>query len=74
MTNLHESYLAEFGFDITTPGLKTDYRSANCATGPGEYACMYVYVCACSSVCVPRRACVYVGDGLTDRAWWDGWI
>ena len=28
MTNLHKSYLAGHGFDITTHGLKTDYRSA----------------------------------------------
>ena len=45
MTNLHESYLAGFGFDITTAGLKTGYRTAALPTaGPGEYAYMYVYV------------------------------
>ena len=42
-------------------------RAANGATGPGEYACMYVYMCACSSACVPERACVYAGDGWTDN-------
>ena len=68
MTSLHESYLAGFGFDIAIPELKTLQicGAANCSTGLGEYACMYVYVCACSSVCVPERACVYVGDGRTE--------
>ena len=49
-------------------------RAANCATGPGEYACMYVhiYMCPCSSVCVPERACLYVGDGWTDGRTEDG--
>ena len=37
-----------------TPGLKTD-----CASGPVEYACIYV--------CVPECACVYAGDGWTGR-------
>ena len=23
-------------------------------------------MCACSNVCVPKRACVYAGDGWTD--------
>ena len=45
MANLHEGYLAGYVFDITTPGLKTDYRSA--ALPAGEYACMYVYMCEC---------------------------
>ena len=68
MTNLHERYLAGHGFDITTPRLKTDYRSTTLSTvlqGPVNMrACM----CACSNVCAPERACVYVGDG------WDGEI
>ena len=35
-SNFHESYLAGHGFDITTPGLKTDYRSAALPTAlPG---------------------------------------
>ena len=37
MTNFHESYLAGQWFDITTPGLKTGYRSAalpNALPGP----------------------------------------
>ena len=65
MTNLHGSYLAGFGFDITTPGLKTDYRSAALQTalsGPANmHKCMYmrvraqVYVlsaCVCVCVCM----------------------
>ena len=35
-SNFHESYLAGQRFDITTPGLKTDYRSAALPTAlPG---------------------------------------
>ena len=59
MTYFHESYLAGHGFDITTPGLKTDYRSANCATRPVEYACMYAFMCACLHV----RVCMRATDG-----------
>ena len=68
MTNLHKNYLAEHGFYITTPGLKTDNRYAALPTG--EYACMYVYMCACSNVCV--RACMRATDGM--EGWRDGWI
>ena len=62
MTNFHESYLARHGFDITTPGLKTDYRSAALPTALlgllNMHACMHI--CA-----MPERACVYAGDGRT---------
>ena len=61
MTNLHGSYLAGFGFDITTPGLKTDYRSAALQTalpGPANmHKCMYVCVRAQVCVCA-ERVCV----------------
>ena len=77
MTNLHKSYLAGHGFDITTPGLKTDYRSAALPTVlPGlvnmhasMYMCVRAQVCACLSV----RVCMW-GDGQTDRGWRDRWI
>ena len=77
MTNLHESYLAGHGFDITTPRVKTDLsicHAANCAIGPGEYACMYIYMCACSNVCVSERAFVYAGDGWTDEQRMERWV
>ena len=79
MTNLHGSYLAGFGFNITTSGLKTDYRSAALQTALlGQvnmhkcmHMCVHVQVCVCVlSMCV----CVYVGDRQTDRGWRDGWI
>ena len=46
-------------------------RAANCATGPSEYTYMYVYVCACSSVCALNgvlsvRACIVATNGLTE--------
>ena len=41
-------------------------HAANCATGPGEYAYMYVYMCACSNVCVPEHACVYADNRWTE--------
>ena len=48
------NYLAGFGFDITTPGLKTDYRSAALQTAlPGQanmHKCMYM--CVRAQVCV----------------------
>ena len=58
MASLHESYLAGFGFDIATPELKTDYRSAALVTAPlGQanmhaciYMCVHAQVCACLSV------------------------
>ena len=65
MTNLHESCLARHGFDITTSGLKTDYRSTALPTalsGQVNMRCMYVYMCAC----VPECACAYAGDGWLD--------
>ena len=70
MTNQHESYLAGHGFDINL----SICRAANCATGPGEYACMYVYMCACSNVCAPERACIYAGDGWTDEQRMERWV
>ena len=62
MTNLHESYLAGHGFDITTPWTEDILqicRAANCATGPVEYACMYAYMCAFLNV----RVCMRATDG-----------
>ena len=62
MTNFHERYLAVQWFDITTPGLKIDYRSVALPTallGPVNMrSCMYICVCvvkrvrACTCVCV----------------------
>ena len=49
-------------------------RAANCAIGPGDYSCMYVYMCVCSSVCVPERARVYAGDGWTDGQRMEIWV
>ena len=69
MTNLHESYLAGHGFDIMTPGLKADYRSASCATGPGEYVC--IYVCMLKCVHVEVRMCVRATDGQRMERWVD---
>ena len=49
MTNLHESYLAGHGFDITTPRLKTDDRSAALPTvlpGPVNRVHVCIYMCA----------------------------
>ena len=67
MTSLDESYLAGHGFDITTPGLKTHYRSATLATvlpGPVNMrACMYICARA-QNVCVPEHACMM--DGWTE--------
>ena len=73
MANLHESYLAGHGFDITTPGLKTDYRFVALPTAPpgpvNMHACMYIcvraQVCACLNVL--RRM-----DGRTDDGDMDG--
>ena len=77
MTNLHESYLAGHGFDITTPRLKTDDRSAALPTvlpGPVNRVhvgiCVRAQMCACLSV----RVCVQAMDGRTNRGWRDGWI
>ena len=72
MTNLHENYLAGHGFDITTPGLKTDYRSVALPTAlPGPvnmHACMYI--CVRAQVCVPERACsMRATNGRTDTGW-----
>ena len=75
MTNLHGSYLAGVGFDITTPGLKTDYGSAALQTAlPGQvnmHKCMYMCVrprvCVCLCVCVLSVcACMWATDGLTE--------
>ena len=77
MTSLHESCLAGHGFDITTPGLKTDYRSVALTTallGPVNmraymYICVRAQMCSCLNV----RVCMRATDGRTDgrwRAWW----
>ena len=52
MTNLHESYLAGHGFDLTTPRLKTDERSAALPAVPPDpvnsvHVCIYVCVLKC---------------------------
>ena len=49
-------------------------RAANCVTGPGEYAYMYVYMRACSNVCVPEHACVYSDDEWTDGQRMERWV
>ena len=73
MTNLHESYLAGNGFDITNPGLKTDYRSAALPTalwGPlNMRACMYAYMCACLNM----RVCMRATDGR-DGQRMENWV
>ena len=78
MTNFHESYLAGQWFDITTPGLKTDYRSAALPTAlPGLVnmrTCMYICVRAQMCACLNIRVCMWTTDGRTDRGWRDGWI
>ena len=61
--------LAGFGFNITTPGMKTNYRSAALPTALPDPAnmheCMYMsvraQVCACLSVRVCGRR--MTGDG-----------
>ena len=70
MTNLHGSYLAGSGFDITTPGLKTDYRSAALQTALPGPANMHkcTYMCMRALVCV----CMWATDGLTEDGWMDG--
>ena len=71
MTNLHESYLAEHGFDITTPGLNTDYRSAALPTAlPGLVnmrACMYIYVRAQMCARLNVRVCMQATNGRTKK-------
>ena len=53
MTNLHESYLAGHGFDITTPRWKTDDRSvALPAVLPDPVNRVHVYICVCVLKCV----------------------
>ena len=78
MTSLHESYLAGHGFDITTPGLKTDYRFVALSTAlPGAvnmHACMYICMRAQVCVCLNVRVCTRATDGRTDRGWRYGWI
>ena len=58
MTNLHESYLAGFGFNIASPGLMTDYRSAALPT------CM----CACMRVMDRRKMEGFVDLNVCDPA------
>ena len=72
MTNLHGSYLAGHGFEIKDR--LQICRTANCTTGPCEYACMYVYMRACSNVCVPESVCVYAGDRWMDAQWMERWV
>ena len=78
MTNFHESYLAGLWFDITTPGLKTGYRSAALpAALPGPlimHTCMYICVRAQMCECLNMRVWMRATDGRTDRGWSDGWI
>ena len=54
MTNFHASYLAGQWLQIC--------RAASCASGPGEYVYMYIYMCVYSDVCEPEHAFVYAGD------------
>ena len=78
MTNLHESYLAGHGFGITTPGLKTDYRSDSLPTalqGPENMrACMYICVRGQMCACLNVRVCVCGRrmDGRTEDGEMDG--
>ena len=71
MTNLHENYLAGHGFDITTPGLKIDYRSVALPTAlPGPvnmHTCMYICVRAQVCACLNVRVCMRATDGRTDK-------
>ena len=78
MTNFNESYLAGQWFDITTPGLKTDYRSAALPIAlPGP-----VNMRTCMYICVLAQMCAYLSmhvrmretDAWTDRGWRDWWI
>ena len=74
---IHESLLAGHEFDITTPGLKTDYRSAALPTvlpGPVNTcmrACMYICVRAQMCACLNVRVCMRATDGQTDERWVD---
>ena len=78
MTNLHESDLAGHGFDTTSPGLETDYRSATLPTALPDpvnmRACMYISVRAQMCACLNLRVYMRATDGRTDRGWRDGWI
>ena len=64
--------LAEFGFNITTPGMKTNYRSAALPTALSDpanmHACMYMCVRAQVYACLSVRVC----GRRTDRGWRDG--
>ena len=70
--------MAGHGFDITTPRLKTGYRSAALRTvlpGPMNmracmYICMRAQMCARLNVVV----CMQATDGRTNKGWRDGWI
>ena len=72
----HESYLAGHGFDITTPRLKTDGRSAARPTvlpGPVNMRaymniCVRDQTCACLNV----HVCMQATDVRTNRGWRDG--
>ena len=65
MTNLHESYLAGNGFDITTPRLKKMADLPRCQLCCGEYACMYVCVHAQMCARLNMRVCRRLMDGRT---------
>ena len=78
MINLHVSYLAGHGFDIPTPRLKTDGRSAALPTvllGPVNMrACMYICVHVQMCVRLNVRVCMQATDEQTNKGWRDGWI
>ena len=79
MTSLRESYLAGYGFDITTPGMKTDYRSTALPTVlPGSmnmrtcmHMCVRAQMCACLNVRVFMRATEGRTDGQRMVRWVD---
>ena len=78
MINLHESYLAGHGFDIPTPRLKTDGRSAALPTvlpGPVNMcACMYICVRVQMCVRLNVRVCMQATDGRRNKGRRDWWI
>ena len=64
--------LAGFGFNITTPGMKTNYTSAVLPTALPDSASMHacMYMCVRARVCVAERACVRATDGQGMERWW----
>ena len=74
MTNLHESYLAGHGFDITT---RSNRFAALPTVLPGPVntrACMYICVRAQMCARLKVRACMQATDGRTNKGWRHGWI